>query len=416
MKKLLLTSVPLLFMHLLFAQVKPAKGAPAALPRKPVSGDCASAIPINVNTGMWYGLTDAPSGHGAQQEMTRHSPYLFEEEHNTAWYLLNITRTGMLSFTIVPEDTSNDYDFVLFPYTDSSFCSDFVTSRQKPLRSNLSNTKPSDKGVTGLGIDGRDSLVGKGPNVPYSIPLSVKKGERYMLVLDNVTPNGKGHRIFFNYIKAVTIKGKVTDAANAPIAADITLSDNAGNTVTETKSDAKGEYSIHTQIAEEKTYSLTYLSDSSFVQTALVNTTTLKGGATTFPDIKTVLPALKKGAKYTLGNINFYGDSYLLLPGSQPSVKALGMLMKKNKKMVIKIEGHVNDPARSLTITQELYDQVLSDQRALAVYTILLDAGIDEARMSTEGLSNKHMLYPHPEGFAQAEANRRVEIKVMSVR
>lgn len=89
---------------------------------KPISADCPQAIKINVTTGSYYGPTFPSNGFGQKQEFTTNNSLTFEGEHNSAWYLLSVTRDGELVFEIVPQDTTNDYDFLLYNYTDSTFC------------------------------------------------------------------------------------------------------------------------------------------------------------------------------------------------------------------------------------------------------------------------------------------------------
>ncbi|MGQ0828963.1 MAG: OmpA family protein [Bacteroidota bacterium] len=412
-----------IFLHLfiflqstvLFSQNKsvpqPAVKTPVSTLNKPISADCKKAIPIALNNNFTYGLTVAPNGFGEVQEIKTRNVLLFEEEHNSAWYLLTIAKDGELVFEIAPKDTSNDYDFLLYSYTDSAFCEDFQKNKLKPLRSNLSNIKKSREGYTGLKHSTQNNSIGKGIGNSYSKSIAVKKGEKYMLVLDNVTPEGKGHIIFFNFLKEVEIKGRILNSDSVPVVAEITLSDNKGNTIEETKSDKNGDYSIKTSVKENINYNLTVLSDSTFVQNKIINTKYLNGKPT-FDNIKVVLPKLKKGEKYKLGNINFYGGVATLLPESYPSVVALYKLMKKNKKMVIQIEGHVNGAGGMGPAS----NQKLSDDRAKTIYNFLLLNGIAKEKMSTVGLSDRQMLFPNPASEAQASANRRVEIRVVSIK
>lgn len=383
---------------------------PLSIMERPISADCKTAIPITLNNNFTYGLTVAPNGFGEIQEIRFQNKLLFEEEHNTAWYILIIGKDGELVFEIAPRDTANDYDFLLYACLDSSFCKDFQNNKLKPLRTNLSNVTKSIKGITGVRHNIQSNSIGKGVGDSYSKSIQVKKGEKYMLVLDNVTKEGKGHIIFFNFIKEVEIKGRIIDSDSVPVIAEITLSDNKGNTIEETKSDRNGNYSMKTSIKENIDYSLTVLSDSTFVQSKTINTKDLKG-ENTFDNIRMLLPKLRKGEKYKLGNINFYGHEARLLPESYPSVMALYKLMSKNKKMIIQIEGHVNDPGGRIAT-----DQQLSEDRAKTVYDFLLKSGIQKERISTIGLSNKQMLFPFPKDESQASANRRVEIKVISIK
>ena len=385
------------------------KTIPAKL--KPIGSDYSSAIPLSINTANIYGPTDSTNGFGIKQEINNRTPKLFEEEHNTAWYILNMTRGGTFVFEIEPVDSTNDYDFALFNYTDSTFADNLKKNKLPPLRTNLSNLKFSKKGRTGLRPGEKDSLIGKGPGNAYSNAIKVTKGERYVLILDNVTPKGKGHTLFFSFMKDVEIKGKIVGADSLPLVADIILSDNKGNAVKETTSNANGEYKINTAIKENQNYSLTYIADNSFVQTTTINTKDLKGKSV-FPDIKTVLPKLKKGEKYKLGNINFYGNVSIVVPESFSSLESLYKLMKKNKKMVIEIQGHVNDPVGSF---DDAFDKTLSDARAAAIAEFLEKKGIEKDRVSSVGLSNKFPLYKKPVNEFQEQANRRVEIKVVSI-
>ena len=381
---------------------------------KPISSDCSKPILINVSSGSVYGVTTPPKGFGELQEFPTNSSLTFEGEHNSAWYLLSFTRDGEFVFDIVPQDTTNDYDFLLYKYTDSTFCDAILKNKIKPIRSNLSNIKKSAKGVTGLSSKTDKNSIGEGVGISFSTSLEVKKGEKYMLVLDNVTPEGKGHTLYFYFMKDVEVNGKILGADSVPLIANITVSDNKGNTVEETNSNAKGEYKINTQLKENQNYNLTYLSEETFVQTTTINTKDLKG-KTVFPDIKTVLPKLKKGEKYRLGNINFYGDQAVLLPESFSSVQSLYKLMQKNKKMIICIQGHVNSPGKNKQYGVEKFEQGLSEDRAKTIYNFLIKKGIDKERMSTEGFSDRQMLFPNPKNEYEASANRRVEIKVISI-
>lgn len=401
-----------------FAQKKPV-----ATPNKPVfnnnprpiSPDCSKPIKINVTTESYYGQTFAPNGFGEEQEFKTNNSLTFEGEHNSAWYLLSMSRDGELIFEIVPKDTANDYDFLLYAYTDSTFCDALQKNKLKPLRSNLSNVKKSAKGVTGLNSKTKKNAIGEGVGFAFSSPIDVKKDEKYILVLDNVTPEGKGHTIYFYFLKDVEIKGKIIGVDSIPLIAEITLSDNKGNTIEETTSNINGEYKINTEIKENQNYSLTYLSEETFVQSTTINTKSLKG-ATVFLDIKTVLPKLKKGEKYRLGNINFYGNSATLLPESISSVESLYKLMKKNKKMIIQIHGHTNGEDWHLAPkNQHPEEKILSENRAKNIYDYLISKGINQDRISTSGFSSTKPLFETPKNEFEQSANRRVEIKVLSI-
>lgn len=376
--------------------------------------DCRDAVKISVEKVTSYGLTVPPMGFGSVQEIkskNKKDKLSFEEEHNTAWYLIDIKFDGDLVFEVIPQDTVNDYDFLFYKYTDTSFCENLQQKKLKPIRSNLSRNNALTKGITGLSAEAKDEFVNQGIHAPFTKFVSVKKGEKYMLVLDNVYPEGKGHTIKFNYIKQITIAGVVTDADSLPTnAAEVSLANEKGIVIKQLITGADGKYVINTALKENLNYTLIFSSDSSFISTHTLNTKDLKS-ANSFTDIRTILPKLKKGSKYKLNSINFSGGTAALLMESYPSVEALGKLMLKNKKMVIRIEGHVNGtPGRS-----DNEDQSLSETRAKTVYNYLIKKGIEKERMSVIGFAAKQMLYPYPKNAKEQSANRRVEINVISI-
>ncbi|MEI6488064.1 MAG: OmpA family protein [Bacteroidota bacterium] len=384
---------------------------PTTTPAKTVC-DCKDAIKINIQKTTKYGFTVAPDGYGTVQEITeinKQDKYAFEKEHNTAWYQLQINQDGDFVFDIAPTDSSNDYDFLLFRYTDTSTCNNILTHKLKPVRSNLTRGNKPLKGFTGLSLSAKKEFVGKGPGDAYSKFINVKKGEKYLLVLDNVYPEGKGHTLYFAFEKEVEISGTVLNDDSLGVKADVALVDNTGKTVAQVKTDKYGKYGFRTDMKENMNYNLTYTSDSGFTQVRTLNTMELKDN-NTFKDIRTILPKLRKGSKYKMGSINFFGDQATLLPESVSSVEALVKLMKKNKKMKIIIEGHVNGTGGGSVDIQKL-----SEERAKTVYNFLLKNDIDKDRMSTVGYGAKRMIYPQPMTEWEMAANRRVEINVVSI-
>ncbi len=380
---------------------------------QPVSSDCRKAVKINISRNSVYGPTDPPAGFGDIQEFPSKKPLLFEKEHHTAWYLLSIARTGDLVLEVVPENSKDDYDFVIYSY-DGNTCKDIFTSGIVPVRSNLSRVDRSILGITGLMANVKLTHVGMGIGNAYCKSLPVEAGENYMLVVDNVYPEGKGHTLYFNYVKQVEIKGKIVDSDNEPLQAEIVLSDNFGNVVDKVRSDAKGEYDLKTFMKEGEDYNLSSQSSTTFIDNKTLNTNKLKAEQSTFEQAQTILPVLKQGAKYNLGNITFYGNMAELIPASYPAVESLYNLLKQNEKLVIQIEGHVNKGTVK-TKKDELFNQELSEQRAVTIYNYLVKKGISKERLSTVGLSASQMIYVNPKNEQEQEANRRVEIKITSM-
>ena len=58
----------------------------------------------------------------------------FAQEHNSAWYYFDVQVHGELVLEIIPEKSSDDYDFLLFHWPDTSCCHD---PTELPVRTNI---------------------------------------------------------------------------------------------------------------------------------------------------------------------------------------------------------------------------------------------------------------------------------------
>ena len=85
--------------------------------------------------------------------------------------------------------------------------------------------------------------------------------------------------------------------------------------------------------------------------------------------------------------------------------------LAQNKSVFVRIEGHVNGP----TNHKSAYFLQLSDARAKKIKGYLIAQGIDQSRISALGKSNTEMKFPRPKTEWQAQQNRRVEVRIMSL-
>ncbi len=380
----------------------------------PVACDCKNAISIVLDKPIvTYGPTADTNGYGNVQEIPvkeKFSQYYFEQEHNSAWYTLTIGFDGSLVFDITPKVPTDDYDFLLFKYTDTGFCGQFMRRELTPIRSNISRNTDSS-GLTGISISAINEYAIRGIGNAYSKFIPVKKGEKYILILDNVTKKGKGHTIVFRNVIDVTFSGIVKDDDNKPIKAEVTLEDKDGYIMGKGVSDSTtGKYNFHAGVVEAVKYTLNQMSDSTFFSSKAI--VVMDSNKDKFQNIKTMLPKLKAGKKYPITSINFWGGDTTIIPESIPTVNALFMLMKKNKHMKIRIEGYVNAPYGDAI---HFYN-TLSLGRAGRVYHFLIGKGILKDRMSILGFGNQYPLFPFPKNEDEMQQNIRVEIKVISLK
>jgi len=224
------------------------------------------------------------------------------------------------------------------------------------------------------------------------------------------------------------INGIVINEDMRPLIAEVSLYDKNGQEIKTIKSGIDGKYEIKATLNKNENYSLTYFSDNYFVAFKNIN---LSNKELPYENLKTILRMLDSGKKYILENMNFVGDTSQIISSSLCSLEALYKLMKKNERLAISIEGHVNFPKylgnpKTLLATSDRYfppgmtaaeyNQWLSEERAKMVYGYLIEKGIDAKRMSTIGFGEKRMLFPNSTNEAEKEQNRRVEINVISIK
>lgn len=120
------------------------------------------------------------------------------------------------------------------------------------------------------------------------------------------------------------------------------------------------------------------------------------------PDLRLSDLEFEVGNKVRIPNLNFVGNQPIPVGDSFGVLKDLLEVMQKHPDLKIELQGHV-------CCSDNLE---LSKQRAKMVYDFLVGNGVDPARLSHEGFSNKKPLFRERTDKDKA-MNRRVEILVL---
>ncbi|MDW8158604.1 MAG: OmpA family protein, partial [Bacteroidia bacterium] len=118
------------------------------------------------------------------------------------------------------------------------------------------------------------------------------------------------------------------------------------------------------------------------------------------------LQPLTKGTKIILNNIFFEFDKSTLQPESFPELERILILLQNNPQLKVKILGHTDSEG------SESYNLKLSQERAAAVATYLVQKGIHKSRIQHQGYGESMPLDTNltPEG---RKKNRRTEIEIL---
>ncbi len=202
------------------------------------------------------------------------------------------------------------------------------------------------------------------------------------------------------------LKGKVYDELTRnPLESTIELIDlKTGKIVTTLKSDAvTGEFLIC--LPTDNEYALNVNNEKYLFYSDNFNLTGVH--LLTEPFTKDIpLKSMKIGEIVVLKNVFFDTDKFDLKPESKIELNKLVNLLTKNKTIKIEIGGHTDNQG------SKEHNQILSKNRANAVYEYLINSGIDKTRLSYQGYGMEIPIATNdtPEGRS---LNRRTEFKIV---
>jgi len=385
-----------------------------------INADCIGAVTIRDSIGPVF----SPRGWGNKLEIKGYQlgdPMFIEQEHNTVWYKFTVPYDAVLELDIVPIYPDDDFDFMLFYYSGPAFCQTIEDDEAVPVRSNISRKNIEVQGYTGLKEGAIEEYVPSGPGDSYSRALKVKKGQMYYLLVDNPFRENRGHYVYlyFNQLdgsnprKREEPEQKAYDPLKTRL--DITVRDKeTGEPVTsfitiEGTSDGKplefeGFSDKSVQLVSYRAYNISAVSKG-----YMMNNKAFMPARDSSYAVEIELRKIQKGSRMTLEDIKFEEDKAVFLEKSKPALRQLLKFMSENPNVSVEIGGHVNGVGKR---NKKEYKD-LSNDRAEAVFSHLVENGIGESRMKVKGYGNAEMIYPDPVNKGQQEANRRVEIKIL---
>lgn len=125
-----------------------------------------------------------------------------QAEENSTWIKFEVERSGSLTFVITPHKEDDDIDFVVYRLPANGNCTQKQIVRCMAAGDSEANFRTSPcMGPTGLRTGETDTSADAGCNDPndntWLAPLKVEKGEKYVILVSNVTSRGPGFTISF---------------------------------------------------------------------------------------------------------------------------------------------------------------------------------------------------------------------------
>lgn len=360
---------------------------PAEIPLPPRSSDCFFAVNLILDSA--FGPTEPLQGFGYVNEIHKdaQTKNVFDAEHNSVWYKISCPYSGKLIIDITPRSEIDDYDFLVYKYTDKYFCNRVEKNRVKPIRSIMSVPNIDKKGATGLSLQGTLANISKSSNEAYGRYIDVKEGDVYILVLDNLQDGGLGHTIKAEiYTQHAPLYVQVVDSlAKQRTTADIHVKEstqdkellNLSNTgSTKIKLLPHCEYDI--LITKNGYFNYTY--HASYDRIAGTKDTILTAR----------LAPIKVGSSISISGDLYFdvddNDSVILMKESYGAIDQIVKILKDYPRIKIEIVGRINTDGLSLK-----NDNINSKKRADAIKNYMVMQGIPQDNILTRGSTTKEL-------------------------
>lgn len=167
----------------------------------PTEQDCLGAIPVCQPV---YSTLVSYSGHGnVYPEIHNNSlcPLCMDGEKNDVFYIITVQTSGILRFTLTPNNGNNDYDWSVFNMTNSD-CSHLypdATSLQVSCNSYGVLGYNGPTGInTSLGNNKNCNGPGNTNGPPFNKDLTVQAGETYLINISNWSSSQDGYTLDFS--------------------------------------------------------------------------------------------------------------------------------------------------------------------------------------------------------------------------
>lgn len=408
------------------------------------SNDCIFAIPINADQE--YGPTTAPQGAGRVMEVMadKKHPNMPEFEHNVTWYKVDIPYNGKLNIAINQQNVLDDYDMLVYRYTDVYFSNHIQCNKVLPVAVNMSAVdsslaakpkkqafvstgdakadakakaeanrqarllaeKNKEMGTIGMHHEATDITLTKESTNRHIKSIDVRKGETYYIMLDNNTAKGSGH----------TIKVSIhVDAFNAPIFFY--------------DAKAKKNVEVNLTILEKNTNNRAIVQDEhfrgrnvSFVPGYNYTLYAKKPGYfSVFLDfnadcfkqdtmMRIKMNRAEKGTVYPISEVYFEDGESNLLPASDSVLMNYVQMFKNHPDVHFTIKGYVQTYGIDLEA-----DQLMSLNRAKSVKDYFVRNGVAEGNMKTAGMTITDIKRAATAAFDNKGADVKVELIITSV-
>lgn len=352
--------------------------------------------------------------------------YYQPEDKYTYWYKIEVKLAGKLVYGLIPIDSEDDYELLLYNYKGNNFCNDLVKRKVESFSKQSSGELVLIKNdVLYIGV-----LHLKGNGCGHNLILKSKDKSITIKAIQNecieeAMTTMIEENVVYDTIKKPEIKVIYEELTSRIIGHVVNLN---------TQQNIEAEVSIF-DLNNNQNVQLTSSIDSGFVlinvkeQTVVVSINkfgyhpfldTLKLDSINF---KIELTPIKIGEKLIMHKIYFYPNTYALKDESKQELILLKNFMLENGGYKFEIQGHTNGNKNVKKIDKYVQlgeewnfsggSKKLSKLRAEKIKSYLVTNGVNELQLQAIGYGGDKMIVTKPKNMKEAMKNIRVEVIVL---
>lgn len=209
--------------------------------------------------------------------------------------------------------------------------------------------------------------------------------------------------------EVVILKGELVDEQGKPIEGaevEITYNDTGEKTQFKVNGD-DGKYAAVVKVSQKQDITVSINKEGYAYNAKVIEKETLsKADGATIKTGKLKIDTVKVGKAFSIDDIVFDSDSYLLTTKSKYILNGLSAFLLKNSHLKLAINGHTDD------LGDDEKNLLLSQNRSDAVKNYLVEKGIDELRLKAKGFGESKPKYQNKTDENRSK-NRRTEFEVV---
>ena len=287
---------------------------------------------------------------------------------------------------IKPKSFSDDYDFIVYKYTDKYFCNRVEKNRVKPIRSVQSVVNTEIQGKTGLSLKSNVAHIAKESSEAYGKYIDVKAGESYVIVVDNLNSSGLGHTITCEVWtnSSPLVINPIDSLMQQRTTANLHVKELETGRVVIDKQNAG---STKIKLLPERTYEISLTKEGFFNYTRKISHAQAIGKDTI---LSARLVQIKAGSPLPINGDLYFDNNesgeLFLMQECYPALKDVVQALTQYPQINVNIIGRIM--TEGLNVKK---DNEVSKARAEAIKKYLVSQGIAESRITTRGSSIKEL-------------------------